>query len=99
MCSYQKREHRQMAEILIELAIAEPGKNWMDEAYVNDRGQEMPGWELPVTWPEDMPLQGSLKVRYTSARSEGCYPDIACRENLLKRVSADTSTLGLTYAV
>ena len=62
------------------------GKNWVDEAFVNDRGQSVPGWELPATWPEDMPTQGSLKVRYTSARSAGCYPDVDCRERLLQRV-------------
>lgn len=67
-------------------AAPSSGKNWVNEYFVNDRGQHVPGWELPVSWPKDMPKIGTLRVTYTSARENGCCPDIECRQRILQRV-------------
>lgn len=42
-----------MAKILVRLAIAEPGENWLDETYT--RSPEIGalyGWELPLDWTQ-----------------------------------------------
>ena len=46
-------EHREWCKILIQLAINEPGENWVDVTYSWSRYDDpVPGWELPQPWAE-----------------------------------------------
>ena len=46
-------EHREWCKILIQLAINEPGENWVDVSYSWSRYDDpVPGWELPQPWAE-----------------------------------------------
>ena len=61
-------EDRQMAQILVYLAVAEDGENWQDEHYWRFRlgqleDEPFPGWELQLSWVEenDDPAQANTK--------------------------------------
>jgi hypothetical protein len=57
-------ECRRVAEMLVALAVKEPGENWQDEAY---NGQP---FELPVSWVQEVPNRGRLSVIYVT--EAGC---------------------------
>lgn len=87
-------EHREMCKVLVRLAVAEPGTNWMDEAYrwsIFD--VPVPGWELPISWStDDWELNGEggprkfgrLQLKYTSDPSLGCDPQWEFRNQIQK---------------
>ena len=62
------REQRVVAACLVKLAIIEPGENWLYEGFEN-----IPGWQLPVSWTTAIPLSGELKLTYSSTAA-GCAP-------------------------
>jgi hypothetical protein len=44
-------DHREWSKVLITLALAEPGDNWVDCEYRWSKYDEnVPGWELPASW-------------------------------------------------
>ena len=91
----RSREQREMAKVLVALAIDEPGENWQREEYRWSRfDMPIPGWQLPTTWAtEDHELEGDggprrfgrLKLNYTSDPKFGCNPNAALRKKLTER--------------
>ncbi|CAM9513078.1 unnamed protein product, partial [Phaeothamnion confervicola] len=88
-------DEREMAKMLVRLAMTEPGENWTDETY--ERRVELgpiPGWELPLDWTaaDKSPTEGGprreglLSLWYTSAPECGCVPNVPVRLELQKRV-------------
>ena len=50
----RRMEHREMCKVLIALAVAEPGENWVDESYRWAKYDDcVPGWVLPASWALD----------------------------------------------
>ena len=44
-------DHREMCKVLIALALAEPGENWVNEEYRWSKYDDVvPGWILPQPW-------------------------------------------------
>ena len=64
----EEREMQIVAKILVRLAVVEPGENWLYENYM-----DKPGWELPVTWINEVPKTGRLTLTYSSTAA-GCAP-------------------------
>ncbi|CAM9323480.1 unnamed protein product [Ectocarpus fasciculatus] len=72
-------DEREMAKILVRLAITEPGENWLDETYT--RSPEIGalyGWELPLDWTQDAGPRnvGILTLWYSSSPRRGCAPNL-----------------------
>jgi len=53
-----ERDQNLVAQSLVDLAITEPGENWVGETL---NGRE---FELPSTWIKQVPLRGFLEVHY-----------------------------------
>ena len=64
----EQREMQIVAKVLVRLAVVEPGENWIYENYM-----DKPGWELPVTWINQVPNVGRLTLTYSST-AKGCAP-------------------------
>ena len=90
-------EHREWCKILVQLAITEPGENWVDATYSWSRYDDhVPGWVLPESWsvPDEEGGEfkqelgprhyGWLVVTYRS-KGHGCKADPIIRKNLRKR--------------
>ena len=77
-------DERKMASILVNLAIAEPGENWVDESFRRKESlHPSPGWQLPLEWHSDEVIHyGILGLTYSST-GRGCKPDPAVRRGLL----------------
>ena len=60
-------EDRQMAQMLLYLAVAEDGENWQDEHWRFRLGElekePFAGWELPLSWTEEMKTHPRLIQR------------------------------------
>ena len=75
-------DQREIAKMLVYLAIAEPGENWQDELYWRSRfageieSDPIPGWELPTSWIDDggIPKDGIISLAYYSGSDRGCAP-------------------------
>jgi hypothetical protein len=88
-------DHREMSKILIELAVEEPGSNWVNETFRWSKYDEpIPGWVLPNGWTapdEEMNGEGGprhhgwLVVEYTS-EGAGCAPNLGVRKNLRRKL-------------
>lgn len=76
-----------LPQILIKLAIEEPGPNWIDETYTHSWGEpNVAGWFLPEGWARHGDEQGVeggprrsgiLSLRYiTSEVRTGCDCDV-----------------------
>lgn len=54
-----------LAQILIKLAVEEPGPNWIDETYTHSRDEpNILGWLLPESWTRnDENLEGEVGPR------------------------------------
>ena len=77
-------EHK-MATVLVKLAIAEPGENWVDERFKRKESMNWsPGWQLPAEWEEEVVHYGVLETRYTD-QGKGCKPDEVERLRLKPR--------------
>jgi len=55
-----KRDQNLIARCLVDLAVCEPGENWLGEHL---DGKE---FELPSTWIKEVPRKGLLEVHYTT---------------------------------
>ena len=85
-------EMRQIAKMLVKLAIVEPGENWQDELYWKVRfgailEEPEAGWELPTGWiaEEGIPKEGIVSLQYYSGADKQCYPKWEERADLQER--------------
>ena len=94
-CDLTVRDHRELAKVLVKLAVVEPGENWVNERYRRNKTMDwIPGWELPKEWgeePEDendtsvgIRRYGLMDAGYTST-GRGCNPDYEARRALQQR--------------
>merc|ERR1711871_68469 len=69
-------DDREVATMLVLLAVGEPGENWRDERFgdvVVNNGKKVlrdpRPFELPATWEDEVPSEGLLQLHYyTSER-------------------------------
>lgn len=90
-------DEREMTKLLVELAIAEPGENWINQSFASARGEPgLPGWKLPVRWEKDdgkdggVNRAGFLEMEYYSGQDRGCAPVPAFRRTLMNRTLCGT---------
>lgn len=91
-------DEREMTKLLVELAIAEPGENWINQSFAPAQGEPgIPGWKLPVRWEKKddgkeggVNRSGYLEVEYYSGQDRGCAKVPAFRKTLLKRTLCGT---------
>jgi len=85
-------DERAVVEMLVYLAVAEPGENWLGERFGESENKLRDGWELPRGWIEEVPHKGFIELVYfTSAKQVR----IDCRRALIPRclVSEEISDL------
>ncbi|KAF0728468.1 hypothetical protein AaE_009443 [Aphanomyces astaci] len=84
-------EQREVAKILVQLALNEPGENWQNETYGWNRGDPIPGWQLNQSWlgEGNFPEKGYLTLDYYSGADRGCGPVWHTRMALCKHVLAE----------
>lgn len=81
--SLSVHDERQMAKVLVKLAVAEPGENWVEEKFKRKESHDwMPGWELPKDWGIEVVNYGHLELRYVST-GPGIKPDLQVRRSLM----------------
>ena len=88
-------DHRECCKIMIELAMAEPGENWLGEDYRWSKYDgNVPGWSLPMQWTasdeshkgEGGPRRhGWCSFTYTTTEP-GCAPNWSIRREVRKKV-------------
>jgi hypothetical protein len=88
-------DHREACKIMIQLAIVEPGDNWLGEEYRWSKYDgNVPGWTLPMQWttPDEVNYgdggprrHGWCSFTYTST-DPGCAPNWKLRREIRKRV-------------
>lgn len=90
-------DEREMTKLLVELAIAEPGENWINQSFASTKGEPgIPGWKLPVRWEKEdgkdggVNRTGYLEMEYYSGQDRGCAPVPAFRKTLLNRTLCGT---------
>ena len=87
------KEERDLTKVLVQLAVEEPGENWINETYAVVPGERaIPGWELPSSWAQDDQSStsgtggprrhGALTLTYYSGRDRGCHPQWSVRQEL-----------------
>jgi hypothetical protein len=91
-------EQREICKVLIALAVAEEGENWVGETFRHDRGSPpLDGWMLPGPWcrPDEEDngqggprRSGILQVAYSTDEALGCMANNAARRSLLRRFLA-----------
>ncbi|KAH9144663.1 hypothetical protein AeRB84_011390 [Aphanomyces euteiches] len=83
-------EQREVAKMLVQLALNEPGENWQNETYGWNRGDPIPGWQLNQSWLGEgkFPEKGYLTLDYYSGADKGCSPVWHTRCTLSKHVLA-----------
>ncbi|OQS04567.1 hypothetical protein THRCLA_03203 [Thraustotheca clavata] len=81
-------EQREVAKMLVHLALNEPGENWHNETYGWSRGDPIPGWQLNQSWLGEnaFPEKGYLTLNYYSGADHGCSPVWHVRVNLCQYV-------------
>ncbi|CAM9587870.1 unnamed protein product, partial [Discosporangium mesarthrocarpum] len=90
--SMDRREERQVAKMLIHLAVVEPGDNWYSESFRWSRqvrrtfDTPIPGWALPKGWvtEEGIANRGVLTCGYYSGEGKGLK---GCKEDWELRVA------------
>jgi hypothetical protein len=90
-------EERLIAKMINTLATVEPGDNWPRKQFRWKHSDEpMPGWELKLTWMEDLPNgaglpeRGYMCVEYYAGegkRLRGCAPHTKLRRAMLHLVN------------
>lgn len=90
-------EERLIAKMMNTLATVEPGDNWPRKQFRWKHTEDpMPGWELKMTWMEDLPNgaglpeRGYMGVQYYAGegkRLRGCVPHVRLRKALLHLVN------------
>lgn len=90
-------DDREMTKVLVELAIGEPGENWLNQSFTMVKGEPgIPGWKLPARWEKEDSKEGGvnragfLELEYYSGQDRGCSPVLSLRKTLLKRVLCGT---------
>ncbi|RLN88341.1 hypothetical protein BBJ28_00000671 [Nothophytophthora sp. Chile5] len=90
-------DEREMTKVLVELAIGEPGENWLNQSFALAQGEPgIPGWKLPVRWEKEDGKEGGvnragfLELQYYSGQDLGCSPVTSLRKALMKRVLCGT---------
>lgn len=97
-------DEREMTKILVALAIAEPGENWINQSFSPSRSDPpLPGWKLPVRWEKEdsaggddskdgggVNRSGFLSLEYYAGQERGCGPVMAARRALLARTLCGT---------
>lgn len=75
-------DERAVVEMLVYLAVAEPGENWLGERFGESEDKLRDGWELPRGWIDEVPNRGFIELVYfTSAKQVR----IDCRRALIPR--------------
>jgi hypothetical protein len=67
-------DDREVATILVLLAVGEPGENWRDERFGDvvvsngvKRVREPRPFDLPATWEHEVPGEGLLQLHYCTS--------------------------------
>ncbi|OQR98298.1 hypothetical protein ACHHYP_08760 [Achlya hypogyna] len=83
-------EERQVTKYLIDLALAEPGENWVGETFGWSLDTTIPGWKLNAQWTNEatMPRKGILRLEYYSGADQGCSPIWSVRHRLSQHMLA-----------
>ena len=92
------KDERDMAKILVALAVDEPGENWLNESYFWVKGEPpVAGWELPASWAKEdngndggPRRTGFLTLEYYSGADLGCAPVWSLRKELKQKVLSGT---------
>ena len=86
------RDEREVAKVLVALAVAEPGENWVDERYKRESGagtgEWIAGWELPKEWEHERAgdeATGVRRVGDLELTYKGAKPDWSARRELTRR--------------
>ncbi|KAJ1445896.1 hypothetical protein M885DRAFT_625757 [Pelagophyceae sp. CCMP2097] len=96
--SLQIFDERQMATLLVKLAVLEPGENWVDERFRRKESMPwVPGWQLPAEWEESVIHYGLLEARYDS-KGRGCEANYAERAKLNAMFLCGTRTAKVPHA-
>ena len=75
-----------MANMLVRLAIDEPGENWCNQTYQRQLFlPPIPGWQLSESFIQDTPREGLLCLEYYSGADQGCAPAWESRRELMSR--------------
>ncbi|KAF0719347.1 Aste57867_1107 [Aphanomyces stellatus] len=84
-------EQREVAKVLVQLAMDEPGENWQGATFGWERDACMPGWVLNMSWlaPGNFPQKGYLRVEYYSGADRGCCPVWSTRRASAMNVLAE----------
>lgn len=90
-------DEREMTKLLVALAIAEPGENWLNQKFALVRGEPgIPGWKLPVRWEKEdgkdggVNRSGFVELEYYAGQDRGCAPVMSFRKMLLTRTLCGT---------
>ncbi|KAG6574515.1 Leucine-rich repeat-containing protein 74 [Phytophthora cinnamomi] len=90
-------DEREMTKVLVDLAIGEPGENWLNQSFTLVQGEPgIPGWKLPARWEKEDNKEGGvnragfLGLEYYSGQDRGCAPVLSLRKTLMKRVLCGT---------
>ncbi|OWZ22569.1 hypothetical protein PHMEG_0002711 [Phytophthora megakarya] len=90
-------DEREMTKVLVELAIGEPGENWLNQSFTLVQGDPgIPGWKLPARWEKEDNKEGGvnrtgfLELEYYSGQDQGCAPVLPLRKALMRRVLCGT---------
>jgi hypothetical protein len=75
--------------MLIHIAAAEPGSNWLTQIFQYDRNTKpLSGWVLTVNWytEDGLPTKGLISLAYScgyGVRMNGCVPIKRHRQSLI----------------
>eukprot|EP00644_Phytophthora_capsici_P010059 jgi/Phyca11/120448/e_gw1.41.439.1 len=90
-------DEREVTKVLVDLAIGEPGENWLNQSFTLVQGEPgIPGWKLPSRWEKEDNKEGGvnragfLQLEYYSGQDRGCAPVLSLRKTLMKRVLCGT---------
>ncbi|KAL3671956.1 hypothetical protein V7S43_002623 [Phytophthora oleae] len=90
-------DERELTKVLVDLAIGEPGENWLNQSFTLVQGEPgIPGWKLPSRWEKEDNKEGGvnragfLELEYYSGQDRGCAPVLSLRKTLMKRVLCGT---------